>query len=138
MDHPVPVSQKVLELLSQREEIKDNLRDEPEATPKSPAECFSASQIHLGPADELDLIVKGNGVGGADAEWFWVIRSADKNPVIILWAGGNGLKVLPKRTNGFHDIQSDGASASTQVTSLYQFNGTEYKLAKKKMQERHD
>lgn len=139
LDRTVPIPQNVLRLLSQREEVKENLQEVSEAERKDLAQFFSASQIHLGPADEIDLIVKGNeGMGGADNASFWVVRSAYKNPVIVLWEGANGLEVLTTRTNGYRDIRSDWASASTQVTSLYQFNGTEYKLARKKMRDRHD
>jgi hypothetical protein len=131
MDRPVPIPQKVLKLLLQREEVKDNLRmrGETEAEPK--AQFFSASKIHLGPADEMDLIIKGNEeMGGADNAWFWVVRSADKSPAIVLWAGGDGFYILTSKSNGYRDIQTNWASPSEQLIEIYKFDGTKYKLAK--------
>lgn len=137
LDRTVPIPQNVLGLLSQREEVKENLQEVSEAERKDLAQFFSASQIHLGPADEIDLIVKGNeGMGGADGAWFWVVRSAYKNPVIVLWEAGNGLNVLTTRTNGYRDIWTGWNSPSEELTELYKFDGGSYKLAKKSRRER--
>lgn len=137
--HPVPVPLSVLNLLSRRPEVKDNLflHNVRDSKPKNLGRLFTASQIHLGPADEVDLIIMGNeGMGGADNAYFWVVRSAYQNPVIVLWAGADGLDVLMTKTNGYRDIWTGWNSPSEELTELYKFDGGSYKLAKKSRRER--
>jgi hypothetical protein len=66
-------------------------------------------------------------MSGADNTWFWVVRSAHKDPKAVLFAGGNSVEMMTRRTNGYRDIRSAWSSAATTIVCIYKFDGTEYK-----------
>ena len=76
-------------------------------------------------------------MSGADNTWFWVVRSAHRDPEVVLFAGGNSLEVLASRTNGYHDIRTDWASAAATSTTVYKFDGKSYKLWKQTTENRY-
>jgi len=64
---------------------------------------------------------------GAENRWFWVVRTANKTPQVILFSGGNSLEVTDKKTHGYKDIGVVWMSSLETETSVYQFDGTFYK-----------
>jgi hypothetical protein len=98
-----------------------------------PAQLFTASETHLGVLGEKDLVVAGHGaMSGADNDWFWVVRSAYKNPKVVLFAGGYSLELMKARAKGYRDIKSVWSSPSETGTKIYQFDGIRYKLWREK------
>ena len=97
---------------------------------KDADELFAGSEIHLGPANEIYLVVIGVcPVCGGDNDWFWIIRSPYKNPKIIGSGGGLGFAFLTTKTQGYRDLESDWASAAgLWKKDVYRFKGSEYKL----------
>jgi len=127
----VPLPPNVLQVLLQTKEIKEALASENGQQKDNPAHLFRAGEVHLSASDDVDLVVVGTSpLSGADNSWFWVVSSARLAPRVVLWASGNYLKVMGSRTNGYRNIRSFWASASTTKTSEYHFNGKEYTLWK--------
>ena len=104
----------------------------------NPEKLFNAAELHLHASDELDLLVVGKPpVSGADNTWFWIIRSADTAPKIVLAGGANCVEIRHKKTAGLSDIWVGWNSASQMSERIYRFNGTRYKMLKEKWSEIH-
>lgn len=67
-----------------------------------------------------------------------MVRSASKNPKIVLFASGNSLEVMSGRTNGYRNIRSRGSTASLLKTSVYHLDGNKYKLWKETREENRE
>jgi hypothetical protein len=133
IQHPVPLPPQVLKLLLQRPEVKGNMVFASDSERAQPAQLFTASATHLGALGGRDFVVTGHGaMTGADNDWFWVVRSAYKNPNVVLFAGGNSLELMKARVNGYRDIKSVWSSPSETGTKIYRFNGVRYKLWQEK------
>jgi hypothetical protein len=97
----------------------------------NPAQFFQASEVHLSGPDEVDLVVIGVGrMKGADANWFWVVRSSRKDPQMILFTGGDSLEVLDNKTHGLSDVRSAWSSSFETEATTYQFDGALYQVRK--------
>src|SRR5208283_2666829 len=128
-----PLAPSVLRVLLHTKEIEEALDSENDEQQDNPAQLFRAGETHLGGTDDVDLVVVGiSPLSGADNSWFWVVSSARSAPRVVLWASGNYLEVLDTRTNGYRNIRSFWASASTTKSSEYHFNGKEYTLWKER------
>jgi hypothetical protein len=135
IQRPVPLSPSALKALLQRKEIRDNLRGLADSDRNNLAQFFSAAEVHLSEADQIDLVVMGKPpMSGADNTWFWVIRSARKDPLAVLFAGGYSLELLASRTNRYCDIRATWSSPQETSTRIYKFDGTRYKLWKENWQ----
>jgi hypothetical protein len=133
IEHPVPLSSNILKILLATKVAKSGLNFASDPETRDPAKMFEASEIHLGRPDEVDLIVMGiPPMRGADNTWFWVIRSARKNPRIVLFDGCNSLEVTSGRANGLRNIRTVWSDAYDTHTAIYQFDGTRYKLRSSK------
>ncbi len=97
---------------------------------KTADELFAGPEIHLGPANEIHLVVIGVcPVCGGDNDWFWIIRSPYKSPKTIGGGGGSGFAFLTTKTQGYRDLESDWSSAAGfWKKDVYRFKGSEYKL----------
>jgi len=94
-----------------------------------PSRLFQAGEVHLSNSNEVDLVVIGLGpMRGAETRWFWVVRSARKDPEVILFSGGDSLEVTDRKTHGFKDIGIVWMSSLETETTAYQFDGTIYKM----------
>lgn len=130
--HPVAVPPRVIRLLMKTKEAAI-ARSYGRDFPDDPSELFQAAEIHLARPDQVDLVVIGEDpMSGADNTWFWLVRSAYTKPRIILFAGGNGIKVKETRANGYLDIHCFWSSPSATSDELYRFDGTKYRLVREK------
>jgi hypothetical protein len=126
LQHPVPVSPAVLKVLLRTTAAKQGL-DFASVKQEDPAKMFRAAEIHLSNAKETDLIVLGQDwMTGADNDWFWLIGSANKNPHVVLFVGGNSVELKHSVTNGYRDITSHFYTAQDANVSVYRYNGRRY------------
>lgn len=127
--NPVPLPADVANLLLESDEAKRALGNAADTARRDPSQLFEAAEVHLGRADERDLVVIGQSpLSGADTGWFWIVRSADKNPKILLFATGLSLSILDTRTNGLRDVGTAWSSANEEVSqAIYSFDGAKYK-----------
>jgi len=127
----VPLTGSVIDVLLQTELAKQGLDYASNSQRQNPGKMFRAAEVHLTSPDQVDLVVIGKSpMSGADAGWFWVLRSAHKQPKVVLSDSGNSLELMNSRTNGYKDIRIFAATAGLTKHSMYHFNGQEYILWK--------
>lgn len=131
-DNAMRLPDNVLNALKATKEAREILGDKPDLNSDQLAELFSAVEVHLSVPNEADYIVKGNfPLVGADNSWFWIVRSTPILPKVILFANGNSITLMKRRTNGYRNIRSDWSSAAESITEVFRFNGSSYKFSLK-------
>jgi hypothetical protein len=97
-----------------------------------PADWFSATYVHLGPAGERDLLAIGKGpLLGANVGPIWVLRPMRTGWTIIVdGAPVLGVKISEHRTNGYCDLVISNVTAGQVYTGILRFDGRVYQLAK--------
>jgi hypothetical protein len=77
---------------------------------------------------EADEVVVGKSpMSGADCDWFWLVRAESGHSEVILFACGNSLELLEKRTSGYRDVRTTWSSAAGYtLTDVYRFDGSRY------------
>lgn len=95
----------------------------------NPGQLFQAGEVHLSQSGQMDLVVVGLGpMRGADTTWFWVVASADKEPQLVLFSGGDSLELLNSKSHGYKDIRTAWSSPTETETTIYNFDGSEYQM----------
>jgi hypothetical protein len=127
--HPVNLSPEVLKALLATKQVQAQFAVMDSTDTKNPSQFFRAAEVHLNQSSEVDLVVVGvSPMAGADNTWFWVVRSARKDPKVILFSNGSTLEVLDTKTNGYGDIRSVWSSAARETdTTIYHFDGSDYR-----------
>ena len=142
--HSASIPKNVLSVLLQTDAGRDGFVTTNEciaahrcnADRNDPATLFRAIEVHLASRAEADLLVIGIcPMCGVDNDWFWLVRSVDKQPTVVLWAGGNCIQLLRSQTNGLSDVQSAWSSGAGTSTRTYRFNGRVYKQRKEQWRE---
>lgn len=126
--HPVSVPEDVLQIL-RRDEHNQNCLATNASPDKIPASWFVASKIHLNNDNLSDLVVAAANpcLFGANINPFWVFRNTPQGYKLALSVSTLGLKALNTRTRGFRDIRSDAATGIEVFTTIFKFNGREYR-----------
>ncbi|HVG92555.1 MAG TPA: hypothetical protein VNB54_13765 [Alphaproteobacteria bacterium] len=133
-----PLPYTVLQLLLKDQSVKDSIQLASDEERKNPAQLFRAAEVHLFSPKEADLLIVGNlPIAGADNGWFWVVRSAHKNPRIVLFTTGYAVEVMRSRTNGYFNLRSTWSNPSGIETRIYRFDGARYRLRKESWLENH-
>jgi len=131
-----PIPQKVLTILLKEQAVRESIVRASDADKRDPVHLFRAAEVHLFSPNEIDLFIVGNvPIAGADNGWFWVVRSAHKDPKVVLFATGYALELLHSRTNGYRDIRSTWSNPNGTETRIYKFNLEMYKLSKERWNE---
>lgn len=140
VQHPVSLTPDVLKVLLATPQASGDFgyaKDSEDPRKTNPASLFQASAVDLSGRKEADLVVVGYPpLDGADNCWYWVVRSVRANPKVVLFSTGSSLEEMTSRTKGFRDFRSVWSSAAETVTEIYHFDGTEYVVWKKHVQER--
>lgn len=124
LQNRVVLSPEVIKLILQTKAAKQGLDFARDSAKSNPAQLFRAAEIHLGRPQEADLLVIGiPPIRGADNGWFWVVRSALKDPKVVLFAGGNSLELTDEKTNGYRDIRTFWSTPSETEECIYRFDG---------------
>jgi hypothetical protein len=133
IQHPVDLSSEVLKALLADEQVNGQFAAMKNSEKTNPSQFFRAAEVHWGQRAEVDLVVVGVApMAGADNTWFWIVRSARKNPRVVLFGGGSTLEVLKTKTNRYRDVSSTWSSGTEEnVTTIYHFNGSNYRVWKK-------
>ena len=89
---------------------------------------FSASKINIS-ADRSSFILKSGKwcLNGVDNDWFWIFRKTAQGYRLLMSAGSVSLDVLKSTTRGLRDIETNAATAQTNYTNIYKFDGERYK-----------
>jgi hypothetical protein len=144
VQRPVELTRAALDALSTDKRVASCLEHNDMNPEDLPANWFIASEIHLGGADEEDLVVLPHVplpephagkispnacLIGAKTAQMWVLRSTETGFQLVLSQLGLGMEVLSTRTNGFRDIQVGLAVAGYDDEFDYKFDGTSYQIA---------
>ncbi len=136
VQHPVKIPAEVMAILRNDERVRITLESEnlkPEALPES---WFSVAEVHLGPPPEVDYVVAAEGpLIGANVSPFWVFVPRADGCRLALFVSPHDLEVGRTRTNGYRELTTYGATASTVTTMHFHFDGNGYKESSEKTEE---
>jgi hypothetical protein len=125
--HPVTLSSEVLKVLLAAHPAKETFAILNDAERANPSQLFQAGEVHLSLPNQVDLVVMGMGrMRGAENGWFWIVRSARKDPEVILFSGADSLEVLDTKTHAYRDIRAVWMSSLETETTTYHFDGNRY------------
>jgi hypothetical protein len=130
-DDFLPLPENLLNVLLATAEAREMSRELQGLDRNELAKLFSAIEVHLDDRGKQDYLVLGKSpMSGADCDWFWIVRSGQTHPKVILFANTNSIELLKSRTNGYRNIRSVWESAAGYtITNVYHYNGARYRLA---------
>lgn len=129
----VPIPREVIEAVLRTETGKQGLAGLDEGQRREVGKLFRAREMNLGPRNEEDLVIIGEGrMSGVDNTWFWIVRLLPDHPLVVLWAGANSVDLLKSRTNGLRDVKSDWCSAAVCIAKTFHFEHGSYKCVRTK------
>ena len=124
--HPAKIPNGLVPLL--RDEIKQMCRGESVNQSTDVKSWFSASQINLGHRRSAFILKSGKYcLTGVDNDWFWIFLRIRRGYRLVLTGGTISLDVLKSTTRGLRDIETNAATAQTNYTNIYKFDGARYK-----------
>lgn len=88
---------------------------------------FSASKIDVSKHSSA-LILKSDKIclNGADNDWFWIFIKTPRGYRLVLHDGGILVDVLGSEAHGLRDLEGNIATAQSNYTTIYKFNGSVY------------
>lgn len=145
IEKPSHLPQEALQVLAEEAGVASCLENEGLSSDKLPSSWFIVSEIHLDGPNEVDLAVLPNLASepqhhpgpaacflGANTGQFWIIRKTPSGYRLVLSLFTHGLTVLGSRSNLLRDIEAVTISLHGATTSLFKFNGKQYKLYSEK------
>jgi hypothetical protein len=145
IEKPSHLPQKALQELAKEVGVASCLENEGVSSDKLPSSWFIVSEIHLDGPNEVDLLVLPNLASepqhhpgpaacflGANTGQFWIIRKTPLGYRLVLSLFTHALTVLDSRSNLLRDIEAVTVSVHGETTSLFKFNGEQYKLYSEK------
>jgi hypothetical protein len=89
---------------------------------------FSASRIDLGQRPRAYLVTPTKPcLTPVDYTRFWIALKTRNGYALVLQAGAIVLDALKTRMHGLRDLETNGATAATNYTAIYKFDGRAYK-----------
>jgi hypothetical protein len=124
---PILIPAATMAILREDADVRDALQSAKLSPQKLPAGWFSASEIHLGPAGERDLLVVGKGpLHGANATTFWVFIPTSTGPELALKTAAHDFYVKSARTKAHRNIEITTRAAAQVTTITFHFDGHRY------------
>ncbi len=103
----------------------------------NPEKLLLGRRIHLSTAGATTFLIIGSGpLSAADGSWFWIVRQHGTKASIRLFTAANCVSLDSTETRGYRDVDYLWASAGTEQTGTYRYNGKVYKLAHSKSRSR--
>jgi len=123
-EQPVVLSEAAKKALATDRGIADVMKDDHLSIESIPKDWFTASEVHLGPKSETDLVVMGIGISlGTYSAGFWILRQTLQGYEIVLAVDTHDLALLGTSTNGLRDIET---GLSTGGSNTSRFDGHRY------------
>jgi len=103
-----------------------------------PEEALRATRIRLSMDNAAVFLVIGSSspLAAADASWFWVVRQDRTKASVLLWMAGNCVELKASSIRGYRDIEVLWASAGSERTSTYRYDGKAYQLVHSRIKDR--
>ena len=129
-DDSDPPSEGLLRALLDSREAKRVLKETPDIDRNNLSNLFRAVKVHLAGPSEVDYLVVGKfPMGGADNDWFWIVRYNRIHPRVIFFANASSVEFLKTRTRGYKNIRTSWSSAAGfTLTDIFQYDGERYWL----------
>ena len=103
------------------------MRDEQLSIATIPAKWFQASEVHLGPKNETDLLFMALGISlGPYRAGYWLLRPTSEGYEIVLSTQTHDLTLLRSKTNGLRDIETGLPTGGKRYSDRYRFDGDQY------------
>ena len=126
-EQPVPLSEAAKKTLATDRGIADVMKDDQLSIESIPKDWFTASEVHLGPDTETDLVVMGLGISlGPYSAGFWILRQTPQGYEIVLAVDTHDLALLDTSTNGLRDIETGLPVRGQRYGDIYRFDGHRY------------
>jgi hypothetical protein len=126
---PTAIPADVMAQLTQDSYVRQAMENGDPPLKQPPASWFSASVVHLGGADEKDLVVMAEGeLRGANVVNYWVFRLLPGGAQLVLNGPAHDLMVLKSRWNGLCKIELESATAIKLHTVILRFDGNRYAI----------
>jgi hypothetical protein len=123
--HQVKIPRDVLRLMRQEIERKHLCTIEQSTDISS---WFSASRIDVAEGGNALILASDQMcLNGADNNWFWIFLRRQKRYRMVLTGGTLSIDVLRSTSFGLRNIETNVATANTNYTNIYKFNGSAYK-----------
>lgn len=145
IEKPSHLPQEALQVLAKEVGVASCLENEGVSSDQLPSSWFIVSEIHLDGPNEVDLVVLPNLASkpqqhpgpavcflGANTGQFWIIRKTPSGYQLVLSLFTDALTVLDSRSKRLRDIEAVTVSVHGETTSLFKFNGEQYKLYSEK------
>jgi len=128
-ERPVPLGEAAKKALATDRGIADVIKDEHLSIESIPKDWFTASEVHLGPKSETDLVVMGLGISqGPNNAGFWILRQTTDGYEMVLAVDKHDLTLLDTSTNGLRDIETGLPTGGQRYSDIYRFDGHRYQL----------
>jgi hypothetical protein len=126
-ERPVALSEAAKKALATDRGIADVMKDDQLSTETIPKDWFRASEVHLGPKSETDLVVMGLGISlGPYSTGFWILRQTPQGYEIIMATDTHDLTLSDSSTNGLRDIETGLPTGGQRYSDIYKFDGHRY------------
>jgi hypothetical protein len=126
-DRPVALGEAAKKALASDRSIADVMKDDQLSVDTIPKDWFTASEVHLGPKSETDLVVMGLGISlGPYSAGFWVLRQTPQGFEIVMATDTHDLTLLDTSTNGLRDIETGLPTGGQRYSDTYRFDGRAY------------
>lgn len=126
-ERPVALSEAAKKALATDRGIADVMKDDQLSVEAIPKDWFRASEVHLGPKSETDLVVMGLGISlGPYSAGFWILRQTPQGYEIVMATDTHDLTLLDSSTNGLRDIETGLPTGGQRYSDIYRFDGQRY------------
>jgi hypothetical protein len=146
IERPVSLPEGALRLLEKEADVSSCMVNAKLSPGQLPASWFVGSQVHLDGPDEMDLIVLPSPLEatqpmhpapnacffGPYTAKFWVLRMTRNGYELALTVHTHGLGVLKSGWKGHRDIETGISTLNGTTTTLFRFDGKQYKLHNEK------
>ncbi len=112
-----------------RDVITDSCRGQISTNGIDVRSWFYASRIDLKSRRSAFIVRSGHHrcLTGVDNAWFWIFLKTGRSYELVLASGTISLDVLKTVTRGLRDIETNAATAATNYTNVFKFDGRVYK-----------
>lgn len=147
IEKPVTLPEGALRLLEKEADVSSCMKDANLSPSQLPTSWFVGSKIHLDGPDEMDLIVLPSDLEATQPKHpapnacffgpytakFWVLRMTRNGYELALTVHTHSLGVLKTGWKGHRDIETTVSTLNGTTTTLFRFDGKQYKLHNEKI-----
>ncbi len=130
-------SDAVLDALLARAEVQEGLEDVEDQGRESFRSYFKAVTTDAGSSVDKVWVVTGTRIpmAAGDSDWFWIVRTSNKETRVILFTIGHTLTLEKRRTNGYRDVLAMTGTPAQPEELRFRYDGAMYRLFRDRLKE---